>query len=111
MEPKESFVPMTLEEATNFFSLIYYGEHHIPSKIKPWGQGFCVEDFAGMSTFDYSTLTRFILLCHHNCIRGEIRPSSPRTMKVIIHKRMGREGNISQRHPTIEEVIQNFKYQ
>lgn len=100
---------LTLEEATEFFSELYYGEHHLPSKIKKWGTGFCVEDFAGMATFDYSTLSRFVVMCHDKCIRGEIKPSSPRTMKVCIWKRQGREGSISERHPTIEAAVESIR--
>lgn len=100
---------LTIEEATDFFSEFYRGEHHLPSKIKEWGSGFSVEDFVGMSTFDFSGLTRFVVMCHDKCIRGEIRPSSPRTMKVIIHKRQGREGGMSYRHPTIELAIETVR--
>jgi len=100
---------LTLEEATDFFSELYFGEHHLPSKIKNWGNGFLVEDFAGMATFDFSGLSRFVVMCHDKCIRGEIRPSSPRSMKVIIHKRQGREGGMSERHPTIETAIDNVR--
>ena len=100
---------LTIEEATAFFAELYFGEHHIPGKIKQWGYGFCVEDFAGMSTFDFSGLTRFVVMCHDKCIRGEIRPSSPRSIKVIIHKRQGREGGMCDRHPTIETAIETFR--
>ena len=102
---------LNLEEATEFFAEFYRGEHHIPSRIKEWGSGYVVEDYAGMSTFDYSGLTRFVVMCHDKCIRGEIRPSSPKSMKVIIHKRQGREGKISDRHPTIETNIENMRKQ
>lgn len=100
---------LTLEQATDFFAELYFGEHHIPSKIKQWGSGYCVEDFAGMSTFDFSVLSRFVVMCHDKCIRGEIRPSSPKSMKVIIHLRQGREGDISERHPTLEENIEKIR--
>ncbi len=100
---------LTKEEATDFFSKMYGGEHHIPSNVKSWGVGFCIEDFAGMATFDFRQLTRFVVLCHDNCIRGEIRPSSPRSMKVCIWKRQGREGDISKRHPTLEDNVTEIR--
>jgi len=100
---------LTKEEAISFFSELYYGEHHIPGyKVKEWGNGWCVEDFAGMSTFDWNNLTRFVLMCHEKCIRGEIRPSSPRSMKVIIHQRQGRDCGFTTKHPTIETAIESF---
>lgn len=102
-------VHLTKQEATDFFAEMYHGEHHLPSKVKEFGFGFCVEDFAGMATFDYSNLTRFVILCHDRCVRGEIRPSSPRSMKVCIWKRQGREGGMSDRHPTLEKAIENLR--
>lgn len=99
---------LTMDEAKEFFAELYYGDHHLPSKIKEWGYGFLVEDYAGMATFDFSGLTRFVLMCHEKCIRGEIKPSSPKSMKVIIHKRFTREGDVSLRHPTIEEAILKY---
>lgn len=102
---------LTKEEAVSFFSELYRGEHHLPSKIKDWGFGWCVEDFAGMATFDYTNLTRFVVMCHDKCIRGEIRPSSPKSMKVCIWKRQGRDGSISSRHPTIETAIETIRLQ
>jgi hypothetical protein len=100
---------LTKEEATSFFSELYRGEHHLPSKVKEWGEGFCVEDFAGMATFDFYNLTDFVIMCHDKCIRGEIRPSSPRSMKVCIWKRQGREGSMSLRHPTLEQSIEKLR--
>lgn len=102
-------VHLTKEEATAFFSELYYGEHHLPSKVKEFGYGFVVEDFAGMATFDSSTLTRLVIMAHDQCIRAEIRPSNPRTMKICIWKRQGREGEMSLRHPTLEQAIEKLR--
>ena len=50
--------PMTLEEATAFFSEFYYGEHHIPGPIKKWGEGWVVNhDRGGLASYDYDGLT------------------------------------------------------
>ena len=102
-------VYLTEEEATTFFANFYFGEHHIPGKVKRWGSGFCVEHSSGMSTFDYNSLTRFVVMCHDNCIRGEIMPSSQRHMKVIIHKRQGRDGEITYRHPELEYHVSKIR--
>lgn len=102
---------LTLEEATTFFSELYGGEHHIPNyKIFEFGYGWMVKDYtSSWGTFDYNTLTRFVLMCHDKCIRGEIRPHTFKEMKIIIHKRQGREGVFSVRHPTIEMAINSWK--
>lgn len=100
---------LSREEATSFFAKLYRGEHHFPGKLKEWGDGWCMEDFAGMATFDFNNLTKFVIMCHDECIRGEIRPSSPRSMKVCIWKRQGREGDLCSRHPTMETAIETLR--
>ncbi len=101
---------LTKEEATQFFSELYGGEHHIPNyKLHEFGYGWMVKDYTmGWATFDYSVLTRFVLMCHDKCIRGEIRPHTFKEMKIIIHKRQNRDGKFTERHPTIETAIESF---
>lgn len=100
---------LTREDAEDFFGKLYRGTHHIPGKIKEHGYGFAIEDPYGMATFDSNRLTRFVILCHDECIRGEIKPSSPRSMKVCIWKRQGREGSMPERHPSIETAIESMR--
>lgn len=97
------------KEAELFFSELYFGKHHIPSKITPFGEGWCVNHWGDLSTFDFDTLTRLVLLAHDYCIRASIEQSGPRMVKIIIWKREGREGSISSRHPTIEEVFLKWR--
>lgn len=107
--PLQGKVALTLEDATNFFSEFYQGEHHIPGKVKPFGDGWVVNhDRGGMSTYDFNQLTKLVLMAHDKCIRVEIIPCSPRHLKIAIWQRQ-REGSMSQRHPTIETAIENFK--
>jgi hypothetical protein len=103
-------VPLTLEEATDFFSELYHGEHHIPGlKVHEWGDGWCVKhDRGGLSTFDYNELTRLVLMGHDKCYRVDIYPLSPRHLRIAIWKRYGREGGFSSRHPTIEQAIESY---
>lgn len=101
---------LTIEEATEFFAELYYGEHHIPGyKVHEWGDGFCVKhDRGGLSTFDYNELTRLVLMAHDKCYRVDISPLAPRYLRIAIWKRFGREGGFSSRHPTIEQAIESY---
>ena len=100
---------LTKEQATAFFSHIYYGEHHIPGEVKHFGVGFYVtHDRGDMATFDFNQLTRLVLLAHDKCIRVSVEGMAKNKIRIAIWKRQGREGNMSLRHPTIEEAIYNF---
>ena len=44
----------------------------------------------GMSTFDFSGLTRLVIAAHDNCVRASIYQSGPRMLKV---KHGGRRSN------------------
>jgi hypothetical protein len=103
---------MTKEEAVSFFADFYCGAHHIPARdycgihgIHEFGNGWYVNHYGDLSTFDFDRLTRLVFMAHDRCIRVEIASSGPRYMKIIIHKRAQREGEIWSRHPTIESAL------
>jgi hypothetical protein len=100
---------LTEQEATAFFSEFYFGEHHIPGyKVSPCGYGFSVNHDRGcLATFDYDELTRLVLMAHRDCIRVEISAARNNIIKISIHKRE-REGTVSERHPTIDQVLNSF---
>jgi hypothetical protein len=102
---------LTLDEATQFFSEFYGGEHHIPGyKVKPFGYGFVVlHDQGDLATFDSYGLTKLVLMAHDKCIRASVSPHNSGKIKICIWKRQGREGNFSRRHPTIETAIQDWR--
>ena len=101
---------MPLVEAEAFFSRVYLGKHHIPSKIHPFGQGWCINHYGNLSTYDFNTLTRLVFLAHDRCVRVEIGQSGPRMVKIIIHKRNKREkGSVWERHPTLDQAIKDWR--
>jgi hypothetical protein len=101
---------LTIEEATKFYSEFYRGEHHIPGeKPKQWGLGFTViHDRGELSSFDFNSLTKLVLMAHDQCIRVEVSPHSKKEMRISIWKRE-RDGSIDSRHPTIEQAISTFR--
>lgn len=100
--------PMTKETATNFFSILFGGAHHINAEIKPYGHGWCVNTHKSIfSTYDFIGLTKLVLMAHKYAVRVEIEPSGPRMLKICIWQRV-RTGSIAERHPTIEDAIQNI---
>jgi hypothetical protein len=81
------------------------GFHHLAGPIKRCGSGVSVSWRTGMATWDFSELTRLVVMAHDRCIRAEITQGGPGLLKVLLHKRHTREGDISRRHPTLEEHI------
>lgn len=106
VEPKY----MTKEEATAFFSILFYGEHHIPSEVKPWGRGWKVSEYSGrLATFDFDGLTRLVFLAHDKCVRAEICQSGPGRVGICIWKRHGRSGDMFARHPSLKCALINWR--
>ena len=101
---------MTKEEATDFFSEFYYGEHHIPKhQVHEFGHGWMVKhDRGDLATFDYNDLTRLVIMAHDKCYRASISPLSKSTLQIAILKRE-REGSMSERHPTLEQAIEKLR--
>ena len=80
-------------------------------KVHKWGHGIklnsaCINE---LSTFDYSGLysglTKAVVLAHDRMIRLSIVPSGPNMIGLVANKRHSREGDVSERHPTIEQAI------
>ncbi len=104
---------LTKEQALQFFSDFYGGEHHIPGfseGVKPFGYGWVVKhDRGDLSTFDGNGLTRLVIMAHDQCIRVGISPHNSGKVKIHIFKRQGREGSFSERHPDLETAVNNFR--
>jgi hypothetical protein len=99
----------SIEEAKEFFGELFLGVHHIPGKIKDWGfNGWYVTYYGDLSTFDFNTLTRLVLLAHKFRMRVEITSGGPRRVNIAVHKRT-KEGNISTRHPGLEDLAKDIQ--
>lgn len=103
--------PTTREEAEAFFVEFYRGKHHIPGgEVKHSDKhGWCVNHYGDLSTWDFDMLTRLVFLAHDRCVRVSIDSSGPRMVRIIVHQRRYREGDISRRHPTLEQAVEAWR--
>lgn len=62
-----------------------------------------------LATFDSDYLTRLVIGAHDACIRVAIDPHTFRHLRIAMWQRAGREGGLSQRHPTIEQAIEQYR--
>lgn len=99
---------LTEEEATTFFAALYRGEHHFPSQLTPYGEGWSMSHFGSLATFDTDDLTRLVLLAHDYCFRAQVEQGGPNRLRIAIWKRE-REGCMFERHPTIEQALEKWQ--
>lgn len=64
--------------------------------------------FKGLGTFDFSELTRLVILCHHARIRGYVAPLAPRYLEITLHERQA-DGGMSRSHPNLFEALEAFE--
>jgi hypothetical protein len=108
---KEHYSWMTSDQWECFQMLcdIFYGAHHVYGKIQASGKSGIFINAKNASnhfaTFDYCNMTRAVVMAHDRCIRFAIEPSKSGMLKLVFHKRHTREGDISERHPTLAEAI------
>lgn len=101
---------LTLQEAEDFFAVIYRGKHHIPSKIRDDGNGmFSVSHYGSLATFDFDELTRLVFLAHERAIRAWVRASQPRCVRIAIAKRLREGDDMTNHHPTVETALAKFR--
>lgn len=94
----------------NFLAAFFRGWHHVPTKIKECGKGIEINFRPhGMATYDFDNLTRLVLMAHDKMVRVDIQGSGPSMIKLMLHKRDSREGSMYERHPTIEDVLSQWR--
>lgn len=99
---------MTKEQAVEFFAELFLGEHHIPrSGVKGFGFGWAVIYDGDFATFDAEMLTRLVFLAHDRCVRAEVSHAGMH-LRISIWQRV-REGRKSQRHPTLETALSDWR--
>ncbi len=97
----------------NILGYVGYGIYNCPISHRriDWTDDYFIEVnwSNSLSNWDFDNLTRLILECHERFIRIELSGSSPRRMRMLFHQRKTRKGLISERMPTIEEMIERRK--
>ena len=89
---------------------LFYGFQHITGKLHNFGEGIALNTYSNnFATFDYNQLTRAVLMAHDRMIRFSIEPSGPGMLKLVLFKRHKREGSMFERHPTMEQAINDFR--
>lgn len=93
-----------------FLNRLFGGFHHIHAPFRECGMGICVNTRTSyLSTFDYDLLTKAVIMAHNWCVRLEVGGSGPGMVKIALWKRSRRDGDISERHPTIQDAIEKYK--
>lgn len=93
---------------------LFFGIYHleIRSLLKvEWNCDYMIQINirGGLSTFDFNNLTRFVIMCHDRCIRGEISGVGPNYLRLRFHQRTRDLKGISAYHPTIEEAVEQSR--
>ncbi|MFI5296573.1 MAG: hypothetical protein ACHREM_00630 [Polyangiales bacterium] len=100
---------LTIESATDFFTALFRGRHHLPSEVRDDERGrFSVSlsvRAGGPATFDNDELTRLVLLAHERCVRAWLGGSAPAHVRIYISARNRTSREVSYAHPTIEQAI------
>lgn len=95
-----------------FLADLFGGFHHLFGKIHGVRDGIyinCTNAGNHFATFDFDYLTRAVIMAHDSCIRFSIEPSGPRMLQLWATRRTCREGDISERHPTLEAAIKRIR--
>jgi hypothetical protein len=100
--------------AADLLGELFFGIYHLDEKALlrvDWANQHHIIISIGWkdwSTVDFDNLTRLVFLAHWLAIRVNMEPSRYGYMRVMFHPRT-REGNVCQRHPTLDEAVEYFK--
>lgn len=91
------------------------GTHHIRDHMSvnrvdwthPWHVSICFR--CNVSTFDFDLLTRLVFLAHDLLIRVDLEGASTRYFRLMLSVRHKRQGEVNERHPTIEGALAKWR--
>jgi hypothetical protein len=107
------FSPLGLV-AAQILSEIFHGPHHLdPATLQKtrWEDTHAIEYQLGrrqLATFDFDELTRLVVMAHDACVRIAVSPGGRMGLALFFHRRE-REGEYTQRHPTLEEAMMKMR--
>lgn len=86
---------------------VFRGFHHL-NEFKQRSDGVSVNITQNdLATYDFSELTQLVILAHDRCIRVSIATAGMR-LQIRAWPRV-RDGNMFDRHPTMEQAIAKFR--
>lgn len=104
-------LPRWQQQAMHILGMTFGGIYNAPIlwDAVDWGDGrhLHVPIQHSMATFDHSSLTAFVFLCHDAAIRGLIAPHTNRLLRISMWPRQ-RIGGTDERHPTLYEAMRAF---
>lgn len=112
---KEHFSWMTEDQWECFEMLcdLFYGAHHIIGKIQPSGERGIIINSTNcrnrFGSYDYDNLTRAVVMAHDRMIRFAIEPSGPNMLRLVLHKRHKRDGDMTEKHPSLEDAVAKIR--
>ena len=83
--------------------------HHSWSIMRPCGHGAKMSVYQNLATYDSSALTRLVFAAHDRCCRVSIVHCNPQRLMIQVHPRKRDGDGQSNRHPTIEEALSEFR--
>lgn len=95
-----------------FLCRLFSGFHHSP-EIKKQNCGLTVISVnvksAYFANYDYDYLTKMVIMAHNWGVRCAISGSGSGMFNIALWKRHKRDGGISERMPTIGEMVELYK--
>jgi hypothetical protein len=85
------------------------GDHHVAS-LKWFDDSCTFLVNEQMATYDYADMTKLVVHCHDNCVRGEVSGGGPKRLKVILsdRARTHKHPDIGA-HPTLEQHVEQIR--
>lgn len=102
------------KKALTIISYLEGGLHHVSSTQKEQfdykaTNDFVYKRFGSMATYDASHLTTLVILAHELAVRIEVSSLGFKYWKISFYERSKTGQRMYERHPSIDEVIKNWR--
>lgn len=94
---------------------LFLGIYHLDNgalKRVDWSDNHHIQfilSYHELATTDWNELTKLVILCHDRLVRCSIQGCGPNRLRLLFYQRANRDGEYHERHPTIEQAIQDIR--
>ena len=103
--------PEFIAKVDQVVDFVFGGFHHVDKPTLETGTFFTCRPYSELATWDYSQLTKLVVVAHELCVRAAIRPASGRVLKVCLSPRAPLsevENKMVLGHPTLAEHLEKL---
>lgn len=104
----QDLIDLPFAEKIELFIDYVFGGRHRTFAVEQKEVCYYIKFWDNLATWDGNKLTKIVVAAHDLGLRVDAEPNGMRGMRLMVHNRALREGRTMERHPTLEQHLEEI---